>query len=570
MLDVCTLASDPASDCDGNGILDVCESSVFAPEHWMVEQFTSGVDLAGLGVRLVPTGNAGAPLWQLCTMSYLGVWIAPDGHATLQLGDDDFVQLPLPFTFEFAGQLWSDVYVGSNGYVTFGSGDDTYLESLSGHFDRPRISTLFDDLDPSEGGQVVAGQGPSGSFVVTWWAVPEYGLPNTSNTVQLALHPDGAIEMSWPLLTATTGVAGPSNGLGVPAGFVATDLSDAWDCVAHAVDGGDCNENGTPDACEAAPVGDPFWGVEHFVGDFDLGDQLVRWSPNGNSVPPFYQVCSESISEFPIDPLGGTVAMLGDDDSLSWPLGFAFPFAGGTVDEAFIGSNGYLTFGTADATADDTLWSFFSLPRIAGYMADLRPDLGGQVLVSTGPAGSFVVTYVGVPLHDAPSANVNMQILLHPDGAVEIAWLGTGIPTSGVIGISDSTTLPYGFAQTDLSAAGSNCELHQPWDDCNGNGILDGIEIALGCEYDSDMDGIPDACSPVGFGPPAVPCPEDVTRDGLVNVHDLLRVLQAWGDVKPSGPTERCDLVPGKGDRQVDLADLLEVIYGMQQGCDQQ
>jgi hypothetical protein len=64
-------------------------------------------------------------------------------------------------------------------------------------------------------------------------------------------------------------------------------------------------------------------------------------------------------------------------------------------------------------------------------------------------------------------------------------------------------------------------------------------------------------------------CQSDVTRDGVVDVRDLLQVLFAWGDVKFASPNANCDLAPPKGDLRVDLADLLEVIVGMQEGCGQ-
>ena len=46
------------------------------------------------------------------------------------------------------GQTYSTFYVGSNGYITFTAGDTDYTESLSDHFGEPRISALFDDLNP--------------------------------------------------------------------------------------------------------------------------------------------------------------------------------------------------------------------------------------------------------------------------------------------------------------------------------------------------------------------------------------------------------------------------------------
>ena len=569
MLDICTIAVNPAADCDGNGILDECESTSFAPPaYWMTERFVNGIDLDGGGGRLVPTGNSTPPFWQLCTVNAGDVWIVPSSHTSIYMIDDDSVQHTLPFPFTYAGQTWNDVYIGSNGYLTFGSPDTTYIESLASHFDRPRISGLFDDLDPSQGGEVLVGVGPGGSFVVTWWQVPEYDMPGTSNTVQIILHPNDVIEVSYPFLTATSAIAGLSEGGGVPPEFRSTDLSDAFDCVAHATIGGDCNENGVPDSCESPPIGDPFWGVEHFAGDFDLGYTLVRWTPTGSSVPPHWQVCSESISALPESTTSHSYVPLYDDDSVMFPIiGFSFPYADGVWDDLYIGSNGYVTFGTADVSADPFLYAHFALPRISGFMADLNPEAGGGVFAGTSQTGAFVVTWQDVMLFNG-TQDVDMQMLLYPDGTIEIAWL-SGVSAEVVVGLSDSTAMPSGFAQTDLSATGSTCELLQPWDDCNGNGTLDGIEIALGCALDSDMDGIPDECQGGFLGGFVGICTRDVTGDGAVDVRDLLRLLQVWGTVKLGGNDARCDLAPPKGDLLVNAQDLIELLQAMQDGCEQ-
>ena len=114
MLDACTIAVNPAADCDGNGILDECESPSFAlPAYWMTERFVNGIDLSGGGARLVPTGNAIPPFWQLCTVNAGDVWIVPSSHTSIHMIDDDSVQHTLPFPFTYAGQTWNDVYIGS-------------------------------------------------------------------------------------------------------------------------------------------------------------------------------------------------------------------------------------------------------------------------------------------------------------------------------------------------------------------------------------------------------------------------------------------------------------------------
>ncbi len=43
-----------------------------------------------------------------------------------------------------------------------------------------------------------------------------------------------------------------------------------------------------------------------------------------------------------------------------------------------------------------------------------------------------------------------------------------------------------------------------PFRDCNGNGIEDAIDIALGTSADADFDGVPDECQ-VGLRGPLLP-----------------------------------------------------------------
>jgi hypothetical protein len=69
----------------------------------------------------------------------------------LYLTDDSFIEITLSqnekinlFQIEY-----SSFYIGSNGYITFVSGDVSPKATLYDHFIIPRISALFDDLKPS-------------------------------------------------------------------------------------------------------------------------------------------------------------------------------------------------------------------------------------------------------------------------------------------------------------------------------------------------------------------------------------------------------------------------------------
>jgi hypothetical protein len=144
-----------------------------------------------------------------------------DGNSQLTLSGADTVKL--------YGISYGSLYVGTNGYITFGSGDTDYTESLADHFTKPRIAGLFNDLDAAQGGQVSWKQ-LGDRFVVTWLGVFHHGVTNSPNTFQIELYYDGRIQISWLTLTDTDGLAGLSQGAGLSPDFTETNLSSFLAC----------------------------------------------------------------------------------------------------------------------------------------------------------------------------------------------------------------------------------------------------------------------------------------------------------------------------------------------------
>ncbi len=195
-----------------------------APTFPPAEQFTGGTDsfdLANKAILLTPSGSgysfAARPITALPT--------DPAGGTALTLGDDSSVPVTVGSgqTVVLYGQSYGSFYVGSNGYITFTEPDTAYSESLAGHFSTPRISVLFDDLNPTAGGQVRWRQ-LSDRVVVTWAAVADYGTSNP-NTMQVEMYFDGRIQLAWLGVASPDAIVGLSNGLGLPGGFTETDLS---------------------------------------------------------------------------------------------------------------------------------------------------------------------------------------------------------------------------------------------------------------------------------------------------------------------------------------------------------
>ncbi len=141
----------------------------------------------------------------------------------LSLGDDDTaggrprVQFPVP-----GGRL-DEVYVNSNGNLTFGSGNTDFSESVAEFLaGPPRIAPLWVDLSPNNGGQVLVEFG-SGSAKVSFVGVPEF-FATGSNTFSVTMYDDGTYEVAFGAVSATDGITGSTEGNGA-ADPGPTDLS---------------------------------------------------------------------------------------------------------------------------------------------------------------------------------------------------------------------------------------------------------------------------------------------------------------------------------------------------------
>eukprot|EP00976_Prorocentrum_cordatum_P070637 1180003-Prorocentrum_minimum.AAC.3 len=87
-------------------------------------------------------------------------------------------------TFTFFGTEYTSVWVGSNGYVTFGRGDWMYYSHRYYHYRMPRISGAFYDLNPrSSPGSITYAQTEQ-SMVITYTDIKTYS-GNYLNTFQV-------------------------------------------------------------------------------------------------------------------------------------------------------------------------------------------------------------------------------------------------------------------------------------------------------------------------------------------------------------------------------------------------
>jgi hypothetical protein len=280
----------------------------------------------------------------------------------------------------------------------------------------------------------------------------------------------------------------------------------------------------------AKNLGDEGKGAELNEGSYDLSNQSLTFTPGGPcGFFDFYDVCQAAVSTFPTDPSGGTVlSLLHDDFGLVTLTGGTVSLYGVNYSEFYVGSNGYITFGTGDADPSETLVDHFDLPRISGLFDDLSPFQAGTVSWKELPDRA-AVTWEGVTEKDAGNQN-SFQIEMFFDDTIVVTYLSVAAQ-DGLAGLSEGLGYPLDFISSDLSAYASCC-------DCPNQGDIepDGFITAL------DLS----ACIDILFGgaedvqDEGCPSPKfDLDCDGFSTALDLSALIDHLFVGGP-GPCDPC------------------------------
>ncbi|MGE0454598.1 MAG: hypothetical protein AB7O37_11190 [Vicinamibacteria bacterium] len=152
-------------------------------------------DLQGSGLRFV----GGEPY----SVTRLSLPASAAPGTPLSLGDDDATRVTLPFGFSFYGHEYSEVFVNSDGNLTFGGAESSSTARTVGRLvgGPPRIAPLLADLDPSAGGRVET-RSAGGAFTVAWVEVPRFEQAD-KNSFEVTLHADGRVEFVYGSLLAS-------------------------------------------------------------------------------------------------------------------------------------------------------------------------------------------------------------------------------------------------------------------------------------------------------------------------------------------------------------------------------
>ncbi len=276
--------------CGDSGFTAPFSFTTVAIVNYFTEEFPSGAgwDMNGLKVVWRPVGSGN--FYDECTESISALPTDPAGSAHFSIGDDDFKQVVLgdSRTVQLYGLAYPTFYVGSNGFITFTAGDDNWQVSVDSHFNLPRVSAMYADLDPTAAGWIGWKQ-LSDRVAVTWSGVPMWGTGNYI-TMQVEMFWNGEIHVSWLSTATKTAIAGLSEGNGTPSDYVETDLSAALGCT-HA---GDLNCDGSCDGGDVAPfvlaLLDPM-GYESAYPECDMmnGDMNGSDSVDGDDIAAFVE-----------------------------------------------------------------------------------------------------------------------------------------------------------------------------------------------------------------------------------------------------------------------------------------
>ncbi len=178
-------------------------------------------DLAGQNLRFTPNDLGGYDVSIPEDVEFVQAF-----GDVLQLSDDDSKKVEIEFDFPFFGEEYTELFVNSDGNLTFSKGDAASLARDLQRFlsESPRIGVLYTDLNPFDpfpdpfGGETptVEVKQSSKQVTVTWFNVEAFSEQSfgsvASLTMQVVLYDTGVIDIVFEKSDVRTGIVGVSPG----------------------------------------------------------------------------------------------------------------------------------------------------------------------------------------------------------------------------------------------------------------------------------------------------------------------------------------------------------------------
>ena len=285
----CLVSNALGTALSSTGMLTV----VALPADYFTELFGAAItNLAFQTFTFTPDGSVNC--YEVCRQNAVAFPTDPTGGAALSLGDDSYSQITLSggSTVAIYNTRTNVLYVGSNGYLTMDSGDTACSPSFTSHFALPRVSALYQDLNPGAGGMVTWKQ-LSDRVAVTWLAVPIYGSSTQTNSFQVEMFFDGRIRLTYLNLNTPGGLVGLSAGMGQQTNFVPSDFTAYGTCESVPV-------LGTPAFFSGGAFQFTMSGSAGLTYDVQASTNLVDWITLTNfvSTNSLMSFCDPAASNF--------------------------------------------------------------------------------------------------------------------------------------------------------------------------------------------------------------------------------------------------------------------------------
>jgi hypothetical protein len=191
---------------------DKGKSEAQEPYYAPIDRGAGGPDV--YGYSWIDSDDPSGPTYEWVDIAGVGTPIA--------LGDDDSLgPIALGFDFPFYENFYNEVFICSNGMLTFGDGSDKRVNTSLPAVTEPNnmIAMWWDDLDPPEGGNVYHHYDATNDrFIVSFVDIRNYLSPDGTGslTFQAILYPNGRIVLQYGTMdpgSDSDGLTGATLGL---------------------------------------------------------------------------------------------------------------------------------------------------------------------------------------------------------------------------------------------------------------------------------------------------------------------------------------------------------------------
>lgn len=165
-------------------------------------------------------------------------------------------------------------------------------------------------------------------------------------------------------------------------------------------------------------------------GTFDLANTTLQFTPTGNGY-----VVLPGVNQW-WTPVGTNLGLADDSVSAALPLGFTLNYPGGSTNDVYASSNGFVwaQSSTVNGCCAGVPADLCNLgARWCPLWNDLNPAAGGSVVFDTDPAnGAAYLTYTNVPEYGTSNL-VNVQVAFFSTGQVEYRYQACAVANHVVL-----------------------------------------------------------------------------------------------------------------------------------------